>query len=81
MRVEEPVDVRLVGFAEVVGSAEEGEAGSEQVRLERRGPTFRFAALYLSAHQGETLGEPADDVEPIEHMASSWQVLVDGGLV
>ena len=38
MSVEEAVEMRLVGLAEVVGSAQEGEAGSEQVRFERWGP-------------------------------------------
>ena len=67
--VEEGVEVCLVGFGEVVGSAEEGEAGSEQVRLERWGTPVGVAAVCLSSYQGEALGEPADDVEPVEHMA------------
>ena len=39
------------------------------------------AALQLSAYQSEALGEPAYDVEPVEHMASSWQILCDCGLI
>ena len=39
------------------------------------------AALYLASYQSESLSEPADNVEPVEHMASSWQVLCDGSLV
>ena len=42
----------------MIGSAEEGEAGSEQVRFVGWGPLIGWAALYLSAYQGETLGEP-----------------------
>ena len=37
MSVEEAVEVRLVGFSEMVGPAQEGEAGSEQVRFKRWG--------------------------------------------
>ena len=81
MSVEEPVKMLLVGFGEVIGSAQEGEAGSEQVRLERWGTPVRFAALYLSAYQGEALGEPANDVEPVEDMASVGEILRDGGLI
>ena len=78
MSVEDPVEMCLVGFGEVVGPAQEGEAGSEQVRLERWGPQLRIAALYLASYQGESLGEPAHDVEPVEHMASVGQILRDG---
>ena len=55
MSVEEPVEVLVVGFGEVIGSAQEGEAGSEQVRFERWGTPIRVAALYLSAYQSEAL--------------------------
>ena len=44
-------------FGEVVGAAQRGEAGSEQVRLERWGTPVGLAALYLPSHQGEALGE------------------------
>ena len=81
MSVEQPVEVCLVGFGEVVGPAQEGEAGSEQVWFERWGPPVGVAALYLASYQGEALGEPEDDVEPVEHMASVGQILCDGCLV
>ena len=38
-------------------------------------------ALYLSAHEGETLGEPASHMKPIQHMASIGQILGDGSLI
>ena len=78
MGVEQAVEVRLVGFGEVVGSAQQGEAGSEQVGFERWGPPVGVAALYLASYQGEALGEPPHDVEPVEHMAGVGKVLCDG---
>ena len=59
-------------FGEVVGSAQEGEAGSEQVRFVGWGTQLWVAALYLASYEGEALGEPANDVEAVEHMAGSW---------
>ena len=81
MSVEQPVEMCLVCFGEVVGPAQQGEAGSEQVRLERWWPPVGVAALYLASYQGEALGEPADDVEPVEHMAGVGQILCDGCLI
>ena len=81
MSVEQSVEVRLVGSAEMVGPAQEGEAGPEQIRFERWGTPVGVAALYLASYQSEALSEPADNVEPVEHMASSWQVLCDCGLI
>ena len=54
---------------------------SEQVRLKRWGTLIGVAALEFSSHQGEALGEPAGDVEAVEHMASVGKVLGDGSLV
>ena len=65
----------------MIGPAQEGEAGSEQVRFERWGTPVGVAALQFSAYQSEALGEPAYDVEPVEHMASVGQVLCDCGLI
>ena len=70
MSSEQPAEVLLVGFGEVISSAQECEAGSEQVGFECWGPPVGVAALYLSAYEGEALGEPADYVEPVEDMAS-----------
>ena len=70
MSSEQPAEVLLVGFGEVISPAQEGESGSEQVRFEYWGPPVGVAALYLSAYEGEALGEPADYVEPVEDMAS-----------
>ena len=70
MSVEQSVEVLLVGFGEMIGPAQEGEAGPEQVRFERWGPPVGVAALYLASYQGEALGEPADDVKAVEHMKS-----------
>ena len=39
------------------------------------------AALQLPAYQGEALGEPAGDVEPVQHMASIGKILRDGSLI
>ena len=58
MSFEQPIQVRLVGFAEMIDPAQQSETSSEQVRLERWGPPIGVAALYLSAYQGEALGEP-----------------------
>ena len=81
MSVEDPVEMALVGVCEMIGPPQQGEAGSEQVRFERWGTPLGVAALYLASYQGEALSEPAYDVEPVQHMASSWQVLCDCGLV
>ena len=51
MSVEQSVEVRLVGLAEMVGPAQEGEAGSEQVRFERWGTPLGVAALYLGSSE------------------------------
>ena len=40
-----------------------------------------LTALQISAHQRESLGEPSDDMEPIQHVAGVSEVLVDGCLV
>ena len=45
--VEQPAEVRLVGFGEMISPAQEGEAGSEQVRLECWGTQVGVAAVYL----------------------------------
>ena len=36
------------------------------------GTQLWVAALYLASYEGEALGEPANDVEAVEHMAGSW---------
>ena len=92
MSVEQSVEVRLVGLAEMVGPAQEGEAGSQawcgtkiwarkQVRLICRGPPVGVAALYLPPYQGEALGEPPSDMKAVEHMASVGEILRDGRLI
>ena len=63
MGVEQPVEVRLVGFAEMVDPHKGGKSGSEHLRLERWEPPLGFVTLYLPAYQGEALGEPAHDSE------------------
>ena len=47
MGSEEPIEMRLVGFGEMVGPAQEREPGPEQVRFERWGPLLGIAALYI----------------------------------
>ena len=42
---------------------------------------MRFAALRFAAYEGGALGEPADHVEPVEHVFRVAEVGVDGGLV
>ena len=81
MGVEEPIEMALVGVCEMIGSAQQGEAGSEQVRFVCWWPLIGVAALELSSHQGEALGEPAGDVKTIQHMKSVGKVLRDGSLV
>ena len=68
MSVEQPIQIRLVGVAEMIRPAYQGEAGSEHLRFVCRGPQLRVAALYLSPYQGESFGEPPCDVEAVEHM-------------
>ena len=87
MSLEEAIEMVLVGVCELVGAAQQSEAGPEQVRLERRGPLITGAALQLPAYQGEALGEPACDVGAVEHMASiglipavSWLFANEWGL-
>ena len=70
-----------MSVGEVVGSAQEGEAGSEQVGLERRRPAIGFSALEFASYEGESFGEPSDYVEAVEDVAGVGQVLVDGGLI
>ena len=72
MSIEELVEVRLVGVCEMIGPAQESEACSEQIRLKGWGTPIWVTALYLPPREREALGEPADDVEPIQHMASIW---------
>ena len=81
MSVEEPVEVRLVGFAEMIRAAQEGEAGSEQIRLVRWGTPIRVAALQFPPDQGEPFGEPPSDVEAVEDVAGVGQVPDDGCLI
>ena len=69
MSVEQPIQMRPVGVCEVVGPAQQSEPGSEQVRFVCWGPLIGGAALYLPTHQSEAFGEPADDVEAVEHVA------------
>ena len=78
---EQPLEVGLVGFCETVGSSQQGEARSEQVRLERRGPLIRFSALEFSSHQSQAFGEPSDYVEAVQHMTSVGQILRDSCLI
>ena len=67
MSVEQSVEVRLSGLAEMVGPAQEGEAGSEQVPVRTLGDAaWGSRRMQLSAYQSEALSEPADNVEPIE---------------
>ena len=58
MSVEESVEVRLVGFGDVIGSAEEGEAGSQGGPARTSGDVGLGRGLCLSADEGEALGEP-----------------------
>ena len=81
MSVEQPAEMLLVGVCEMVGAAQQSEAGPEQVRFVCRGPQLGVAALQLPAYQGEALGEPAGDVEAVEHMTSIRQVLRDSCLI
>ena len=81
MSVEQPVEMLLVGVCEMVGAAQQSEAGPEQVRFVCRGTPVGVAALQFPAYQGEALGEPAGDVEAVEHMASIRQVLRDSCLI
>ena len=52
-----------LGFGEMIGAAEQSEPGSEQIGFESWPPMFWSPALYLPADQGESLGEPAHDVQ------------------
>ena len=49
--------------------------------VECRFDAGRLAALQISAHQREALGEPANDMEPVQHMAGVTEMGVDGCLV
>ena len=53
IRLEQPLQVGLVGFGEMVLSPQQGETGSEQVRLERRRPLLGIAALQFPPYQGQ----------------------------
>ena len=53
MSAEQPVELRLVGVAEMIRSAQERETGPEQIRFVSWRPLIRGPALYLTAHQGE----------------------------
>ena len=81
MSIEQSVEVRLVGVAQMVHSAQESEAGSEQVRLVGWGPQLRGAALQFPPSQGESFGEPASDVKAIEDVKSVGQILCDRCLI
>ncbi len=81
MSVEQTAEVLSVGVAEMVGAAEEGESGSEQVVLERGGPLLGGTALQFPPYQGESFGEPPSNVEAVEDVASVGQVLGDGRLI
>ena len=81
MGVEDPVEMALVGVCEMIGPPQQGEAGSEQVRFVCWWPLIGVAALELSSHQGEALGEPAGDVKAVQHMAGTGKVSRDGSLV
>ena len=63
MSVEQPVEVLLVGVAEMIRPAQESEAGSEHLRFVCWGPLIRGTALYLPPYQGESFGEPASHME------------------
>ena len=65
----------------MVGPAQEGEAGSEHVRFICWGPLIWGAALYLSAYQGGSFGEPARHMKAIQQMKSIGKVLRDGCLI
>ena len=70
MSIEQPIQMLLVGVAEMIRPPQEREAGSEQMRLERRGTLIWGAALQLPPHQGETFGEPPGDVKTVQHVES-----------
>ena len=70
MSVEQPVEVRLVGVAEMIRAPQEREAGPEQIRFVGRRTLIRGAALYLASYQGEAFGEPARHVKTIEYVKS-----------
>ena len=65
----------------MVGSAQEGEAGSEQVRLVCGRPLIWGAALQFPPYQGEAFGEPPRDMEAVEDVAGVGQILGDGCLI
>ena len=79
--VEEPVQMGLVAFAEVVGSAQESEPGSEQVRLICGRPLIWGTALQFPPYQSETFGEPPCHMKAVEDVAGVGQVLADGCLI
>ncbi len=60
----EQVDQPSVGLA--LGAAEQSEAGSEQIGIEREPDLATgFAALSVAAHEREPGREPAGDMEPV----------------
>ena len=81
MSVEQPIQVGLVGVAEMIRPPQEGEAGSEQVRLICWGPPIWRAALQFPPYQGESFGGPPLHVKAVEDVASVGEMLGDGGLI
>ena len=78
VRLEDGFELGALGVVEAVGAAQQQEPGPEHVGVERRREPFGLAALHVAAHRGEPGGEPADDVETVQHVRGVTQVAVDG---
>ncbi len=79
--VEEPVEAGLFVVVEVVGSIEQQKPGPEQFGAEGGFDAGGFSALQVTTHQRQSVGEPAHDMEPVQHVAGAAEMDLDGAAV
>jgi len=78
---EEPVDAGLFGVVEGVAAFEQQEPGPEQFGVEGGFDAGGFSALQVTTHQRQGVGEPAHDMEPVQHVTGPAEMGLDGAAV
>ena len=77
--LEERLELGAFVVSEAIRAAQQHEPRPEHVGVERWRGAFGLAALDVAAHRGQPGGEPADDVEAVQHVAGVAHVALNGG--
>jgi len=79
--VEEQVEAGLFVAVGGVGSFEQQKPGPEQFGVEGGLDAGGLSVLQVTTHQRQGVGEPAHDMEPVQHVAGAAEMDLDGAAV